>query len=105
MSEFSIAMTKTEEKLYLKIAREMASGYYNCAALTKARGESGGDNLKLQGSYIKVRFAQLEEAAKGQTSSRSRLMVTSVLSVVGFTCAYIPGFTTDALALVGALWP
>ena len=98
-------MTKTEEKLYLKIAREMASGYYNCAALTKARGESGGDNVKLQGWYIKVRFAQLEQGGKDRSSSLSRVVVTAVLTVVGFTCAYVPGLTTDALAVMGALWP
>ena len=98
-------MTKTEEKLSLKIAREMASGYYNCAALTKARGECGGDNVKLQGWYIKVRFAQLEQVGNHRTSSLSRAVVTAVLTVVGFTCAYIPGLTTDALAVMGALWP
>ena len=92
-------MTKTEEKLYTQISREMAGGHYDRAALTKACADAGGERLKLQGCYIKARFKQLE--VTGGVSVR--WWVTAALCVLGFGFAYVPGLWVETLGVLGAV--
>ena len=91
-------MTKAEEKLYVRISREMANGYYNRAALTKACADTGGEILKLRACYIKARFDQLE-----MSEGAGRWWITGALCATAFGFAFVPGLLFEVLAILGAV--